>query len=596
MYHQGPISAIAAFGPYVATAGYDNQVILWDASQRQAIARGLHDHLVNHCAFSTDGSLIVSASSDYSARIWEVPSLRLKASLIGHSDDVDMAVFSPDDKLVATCALDRTIRVFDLTGRCLKILHGHTGNIISIAWTQHGNRLVSSSVDGTIRKWDAHTGAEICCNDIDGVRTDTLVIDADGKIFAGDDKGRIVIISGGSLSYVQAHQAGIKKIAYDETTRVLVTLSYDRSIAIWQITDSHDVHEVSRTTIPALVWARSAALIGPTRIAVGTFGSTYGVFDWRANKWDFGDIVPAIGLNAVTVVDGAWYAIGDAGILLHNGRSAATLGSLCNFLLAADGRLLSGGQLGQLFDARSGEVLYQHHSPLNCGTTFRRAGMTYVAIGTYTGEALVFAVDDSGELNLAVTLKIYDNAVKGLVASEDRLFSVCASTAVAWHDISNFTLLRLIDHAHERIANGCCLAGPNGFASIGRDLKLRIWIGEEEEVYQTPHPNSVKCICASDDRNTLMTGAYTGTLAGFDMRTRTWCSFSRPTAAGISSLTFDSHDRNFLASSYDGQIYVAAGETPHVRQGSFALREFFKASTPAVSSKSSTRLASATLS
>ena len=555
MLHLGPIADVAAFGPYVATAGYDNQIILWDVSQRRAIARSLHDHLVNHCAFSSDGRLIVSASSDYSARIWDVPSLRLKASLIGHNDDVDMAAFSPDDKLVATCALDRTIRIFDLAGRCLKVLRGHTGNIISLAWAHEGDRLVSSSVDGTVREWNTATGAEIRCNDFNGVRTDTVAIDAEGKIFAGDDKGRIVVIVDGQLSYIQAHHAGIKRITYDQARKVLVTLSYDRTIAIWQISDSQEIHEVSRADIPALVWPRSAAIIAPTKIAVGTFGSSYGVFDWQENLWDLDGIVPANSLNAVTVVDNTQYAIGDAGLLWQDGKPSASLGSLCNFLLAADDLLLSGGQLGRLFNARSGEILYQHYSPLNCGTCFRRNGKTYIAIGTYTGEALIFAADDSGGLDLVISLKMYDAAIKGLVASEDRLFSVCASTAIAWHAISDFALIRSIDHAHERIANGCSLAGPSGFASIGRDLKLRIWTEDQEEVHQTPHPNSVKCICASDDRNTLMTGAYTGTLAGFDMATRTWSSFSRPTAAGISSLAYDSRQRRFLASSYDGQIY-----------------------------------------
>jgi WD40 repeat protein len=210
MHHHGPIAAVAAHHPYIATAGYDNQVILWGAATRQALARSLHDHLVNHCAFNSTGTLLASASSDYSVRLWEVPSMRLKAALIGHSDDVDMAVFSPDDNSVATCALDRTIRVFNLAGQCQTIFHGHTGNIISLAWTRDGKRLVSCSVDGTIREWDIASEKEVHCYDL-SVRTDTLVIDADGVIFAGDDKGRIVTIAKGEMAMVQAHQAGNKK-------------------------------------------------------------------------------------------------------------------------------------------------------------------------------------------------------------------------------------------------------------------------------------------------------------------------------------------------------------------------------------------------
>ena len=555
MHHHGPIASVAAGGNYIATAGYDNQVILWDKRTHESLARSLHDHLVNHCAFNSDATLLATASSDYTARIWEVPSMRLKAALIGHSDDVDMAVFSPDDQLVATCALDRTIRIFDLAGHCLKIFSGHTGNIISVAWMRNGKRLVSCGVDGTVREWDVESESELHCHHI-AVRTDTLVIDTDGTIFAGDDKGRIVVIADGNISYVAAHKAGIKKIEYDAISRTLITLSYDRSMALWQVNDTRNILELSRSEFPALVWARSAAQIAPTQIAVGTFGSRYAVYDWQTNRWDTDGIVADSSLNAVTVLNDTQYAIGDAGVLLKDGEPVAHMGSLCNFLLPVDEWLLTGGQLGQLFDAQTGKMLYQHHSPLNCGTSFLRNGKLHIVIGSYTGEAIVFAVNGPGALTWLTTLELYENAIKGLVATDEHIFSVCANTSISWHSIHDFSLVRTITQAHERIANGCCIAGPNGFASIGRDRKLRLWMGDQKEVYDTPHPNSVKCICANDDGTMLMTGAYTGTLAGFDLTTRSWHSFSRPTAAGISSLTFDSHNRRFLASSYDGQIYA----------------------------------------
>jgi hypothetical protein len=51
--HRSPISGIASIeNKYVATAGYDNQVIIWDAVTGQSLARGQHDHLANHVRFS----------------------------------------------------------------------------------------------------------------------------------------------------------------------------------------------------------------------------------------------------------------------------------------------------------------------------------------------------------------------------------------------------------------------------------------------------------------------------------------------------------------------------------------------------------------
>ena len=132
----------------------------------------------------------------------------------GHDDDVDVAVFSPDDRRIATCALDRCVRVFDLDARCLHTMQGHTGNVLSLAWMQDRRHVVSSSVDGTIREWDTELGIEVRATNLE-VRTDSVEIGPDGIVYAGDDRGRIAIIENGRTHFVQAHQAGVKEIALD---------------------------------------------------------------------------------------------------------------------------------------------------------------------------------------------------------------------------------------------------------------------------------------------------------------------------------------------------------------------------------------------
>ena len=559
MKHHAPISGVATYKNLVATTGYDNQVILWDAMNRRALARSLHDHLANQCSFSHDGTMLVSASSDYSARIWAIPTMQLKVALVGHADDVDMAVFSPDDALIATCALDRTLKIFDLNGQCLKTMTGHTGNVLSVAWSGDGKSLISSSVDGTVRQWDVATGAQINCTD-EGARTDTFAMSNEGYIFSGDDRGRIAVIDEKDTRYIDAHKAGIKKLLLKEDERLLVTISYDRSIAIWRISPPDrgavELTELSRSILPASIWARAADFLSDSRIILGTFGATYAIFDWRLGRWDVTDIEPSKSLNAVAAVDGDLYSVGDAGVVYKNGVKRSEMGSLCNFLLPVGGWLLTGGQLGILFDALTGRTLYEHHSPLNCGTSFYRNGQLHIAIGTYTGEVLIFAISQDGHLQFADCKKIYENAVKGLTGNDQTIFSVCANTSVAWLDIASLEVIDLIQNAHDRIANGCCRIGDSGFASIGRDLKLILWTNGLREVYQTPHKNSVKCICASDNGERIVTGSYGGTLAYFNVVTRQWTSFSRPTAAGISAIAYDATRDQFVASSYDGQLYA----------------------------------------
>ncbi len=555
--HRGPIAGIASHGDWIATAGYDNRVILWDARTRRAAARGCHDHLVNQCAFSADGRWLVTASSDYTARLWSVPEMRLNAVLGGHADDVDMAVFSPDDRRIATCALDRCVRVFDTDGRCLHEMRGHTGNVLSLAWSPDGRELISSSVDGTIRRWDAELGVEVRATDL-AVRTDSVETGPDGMVYAGDDLGRIALIANGDVHFVQAHRAGVKKIALDVASGTLVSLSYDRTIAVWRLGGPDGLVELSRSTLPAMIWARAATVLGDGRIAAGTFGSSYAVFDPKAGRWDLDGIEPGTAINAVLATGGAVYTVGDAGRVEVDGEPIAEMGSLCNFLVAAGASVFTGGQLGTLFDARTGEALHTHRSPLNCGVAFERAGLRHVAVGTYTGEILIFRLDVGDRPSLVDTLEVYQNAVKSLSVSGRVLFSVCASTDIAWHDLDDGTLLRRVNHAHERIANACCEIGPDHFASVGRDRTLRLWDGERTEAYPTPHPHSVKSMAVNDDHTAVLTGCYGGTLARFDLTSRQWTSVQRPTDSGISSITWDRRQGCFLAASYDGGVYPMA--------------------------------------
>src|SRR5580704_13612029 len=175
MQHVGPISGIACYsGKYIATAGYDNQVILWDATSGLSIARGFHDHLVNECEFDPHGEFLVTASSDYTARLWTLPDLRLAKVLNGHSDDVMRAAFSPTGEFIATCSYDSTVAVFQRDGTMLHRLKGHQGLVEGFDWSKDGGKIRSCGTDGTIRTWDVHSGACLEVKNLDGIDIDVL--------------------------------------------------------------------------------------------------------------------------------------------------------------------------------------------------------------------------------------------------------------------------------------------------------------------------------------------------------------------------------------------------------------------------------------
>jgi len=550
--HRAPISGVVAHGRLIATAGYDNRVILWDAPSGRSLARGCHDHLANQCAFSADGEWLVSSSSDYSARLWSVPEMRLTALLAGHEDDVEGVAFHPSGSLVATASRDHSIGVFDFGGNMLLRLHGHRADVLSIGWLDGGRALVSSSDDGTIRRWDAASGALIETLDFGGVETDTIALAADGTIFAGNDRGEIVIVREGQRRIVRAHDAGIKKIVHDDGSGRVVTLSYDRQARFWQH-DSGTLAALGSEPLPPVVWPRACAFAGENSVVFATFGSRYAIFDLARRHWSLEGVERTEGVNGACFFEGRLHTIGDAGVVCAEGAATADVGSLCNFILDFHGHLLCGGQLGRLMNALTGETLHQHRSPLNCAIALMDGAIPALLIGTYTGEALLFHLR-GGVPAFVRAIPLHDNAVKGLAANDRALFSVCASGAAAIHRIGDWMPLREDRTVHSRIANGCVALAGGRFASISRDRRLRIWSDTMVEVFETPHPNSIKCCAVSADGMAIATGDYAGRVGVFDVAKRRYAAFGRLSASGISAVIAAPWG-GFVATSYDGHAY-----------------------------------------
>jgi hypothetical protein len=161
--HGGSVNS-AAFSPdgsRVVTAADDNTARLWDAMTATALATlSGHNDTVTSAAFSPDGSRVVTASYDKTARLWDATRGAAIATLSGHGDKVSSAAFSPDGTRVVTTSFDNTARLWDAaTGAAIATLSGHKDKVWSAAFSPDGTRVVTASIDYTARLWDAKTGA-----------------------------------------------------------------------------------------------------------------------------------------------------------------------------------------------------------------------------------------------------------------------------------------------------------------------------------------------------------------------------------------------------------------------------------------------------
>lgn len=128
------------------------QEAMWYLRERKPL-RG-HDRGVSSAYFSPDGTLVLTASEDGTARIWEPQTGREQAILSGHLGIVSTAVFSPDTSQVLTASFDKTARIWDTrTRRELFVLKGHETIVGRAAFSPDGSKLLTAA-GRTVRRAD----------------------------------------------------------------------------------------------------------------------------------------------------------------------------------------------------------------------------------------------------------------------------------------------------------------------------------------------------------------------------------------------------------------------------------------------------------
>lgn len=149
--------AISPDDRYLASAGADRRVILWDLiAGKQLYSLKGHSGWIFSLAFSPDGNLLASGSSDGIVKLWSVAEGKEKYEITlpyGHT----FIAFSPDGSTLAIACVDNLIRLWDVATKQVKgEMSGHTSPVSKVAFVDE-RHLVSSATNGVIRLWDLST-------------------------------------------------------------------------------------------------------------------------------------------------------------------------------------------------------------------------------------------------------------------------------------------------------------------------------------------------------------------------------------------------------------------------------------------------------
>src|SRR5690606_4863605 len=113
-------------------------------------------------AFSPDGLLLATASSDGTARVWDARGGGQLFVLPSPPGGVNRVTFSPEGDHIVTVSDDKKARVWDAaTGVLVTTLEGHTDAIIDVEFSPDGRELVTGGFDGRARVWRVYTGTQL---------------------------------------------------------------------------------------------------------------------------------------------------------------------------------------------------------------------------------------------------------------------------------------------------------------------------------------------------------------------------------------------------------------------------------------------------
>jgi WD40 repeat protein len=137
---------------------------LWDVDSAEQLATlTRHQRDIERMLFSPDSRILVTVSQEERARVWNAND----GTLLFESTEVNLEIsggvaFSPDGSRLVIPGPKQASHVVDpRTGDVLTIMEGHMAGASYVTFNRVGNRIITTSLDGTARLWDSETGVEL---------------------------------------------------------------------------------------------------------------------------------------------------------------------------------------------------------------------------------------------------------------------------------------------------------------------------------------------------------------------------------------------------------------------------------------------------
>ena len=233
--HDGPLSTLqrSLDGTLLLTASTDKTARLWDASGKPIRAFATFAP-ITHAALSPNNQLVAAVTVANDAKVWKADGQELKTLADAHGP----VAFSADGKWLAVAGTDNKLHLHPTSfDAAPKTVTTHGAPIRAVAFTPQSNLVLSAGSDNVVKVADVAAGKEVRSLAGHQAGVSALAVSPDGKraVTGGDDKKVIVwdIASGKPTATLADAGGPIRSVAFSDDGTHLVAGANDNNLRLY---------------------------------------------------------------------------------------------------------------------------------------------------------------------------------------------------------------------------------------------------------------------------------------------------------------------------------------------------------------------------